>query len=230
LKTVAFIFARGGSKGLVGKNIKLLNGKPLLQYSIDIAKSISQISDIFVSTDCPEIASVAKQDGVRIIHRPKELAKDSSPEFLAWKHACDFVKSNYGSFDYFVSLPTTSPLRSADDVVSALQKLEQTSADICISVTPASRSPYFNMIEQHDDGLVNLVIKSDLGDIIRRQDVPTVFDITTVVYAADVSFIEKESSIFSGNVVAIEVPKKRAVDIDDIYDFKFAEVLLKNGS
>lgn len=229
MKTIAFIFARGGSKGLAKKNIKLLNGKPMIQYSIDIAKSTPQVSDIFVSTDCPEIAEIAKQDGVQIIHRPKELAKDDSPEFLAWKHACAYVKKNFGPFEYFISLPVTSPLRNVNDVKLALERLKETGADVCISVSPASRSPYFNMIKKNKDGYVDLLMKIDDQEIVCRQDSPAIYDITTVVYAANTCFIEKENSIFSGNVASIEVPKERSIDIDDIYDFKFAEALLRNG-
>tara|TARA_R110000764_G_scaffold109055_3_gene195057 strand:+ start:19919 stop:20617 length:699 start_codon:yes stop_codon:yes gene_type:complete len=228
LKTIAFIFARGGSKGLPGKNIKQLNGKPLLQYSIETAKKVLQIQDIFVSTDCEVIAGIATANGVKVIKRPEELATDTSPEWLSWRHAIEFVTEHYGVFDRFVSLPATSPLRSDVDVISALEKLDSTGADICISITPASRSPYFNMVKMLPDQSVELVIKSD-DMVSRRQDAPDVFDITTVVYASTVCFIQEQSSIFSGKVVATVVPKIRAVDIDDIYDFMFAETILTSG-
>lgn len=227
MKTVAFIFARGGSKGLPGKNIKPLNGKPLLQYSIETAKKVKQINDIFVSTDCAAIAEVALNNGVKVIHRPAELATDTSPEWLSWRHAIDYVTEKFGAFDRFISLPATSPLRNELDVQAALDKLDITSADICISVTPANRSPYFNMVRLKDDGSVEIVIKPE-GAICRRQDAPAVFDITTVVYAASVPFIQQNSSIFTGKVVATEVPKIRAVDIDDVYDFMFAEAVLQS--
>ena len=227
LKTVAFIFARGGSKGLPGKNVKPLNGKPLLQYSIETAKKVANISDIFVSTDCPTIAAVAQQNGVKVIIRPAELATDTSPEWLSWRHAIDYVTEQFGSFDRFVSLPATSPLRNEHDVIAAIDKLESTGADICISVTPANRSPYFNMVKFNNEELVEIVIKPD-GAVSRRQDAPAVFDITTVVYVAAVPFIQQQSSIFAGKVVATIVPKNRAVDIDDIYDFMFAEAVLQS--
>lgn len=227
MKTVAFIFARGGSKGLPGKNIKPLNGKPLLQYSIETAKKVTQISDIFVSTDCEKIASVARQNGVNVIIRPAELATDISPEWLSWRHAIEYVSEHHGAFEYFVSLPATSPLRNEQDVQAALDKLSTTQADICISVTPANRSPYFNMVRLQADDNVEIVIKPE-GAVSRRQDAPAVFDITTVVYAATVPFIQQYTSIFAGKVVATIVPKIRAVDIDDIYDFMFAETILKS--
>lgn len=228
MKTIAFIFARGGSKGLPGKNVKPLNGKPLLQYSIETARKVLQIEDVFVSTDCEIIAEVAKANGVKVIKRPEELATDSSPEWLSWRHAIEYVTEHYGAFDRFVSLPATSPLRSDVDVVSALEKLDSTGADICISITPASRSPYFNMVKILPDASLEIVVKPE-GLVNRRQDAPEVFDITTVVYASSVSFIQEQSSIFSGRVVATVVPKIRAVDIDDIYDFMFAETVLTSG-
>lgn len=227
MKTVAFIFARGGSKGLPGKNIKMLNGKPLLQYSIETAKSVESISDIFVSTDCDAIADVALKNEVKVIRRPAELATDSSPEWLSWRHAIAYVTENYGSFDTFVSLPATSPLRSTSDVQASLDKLVSTNADVCISVSPSNRSPYFNMVQIRDDETAEIIIKPS-SVVSRRQDAPDVYDITTVVYSAKVEFIQQRDSLFAGKTVAVVVPKDRAVDIDDIYDFMFAETILRS--
>lgn len=225
MKTVAFIFARGGSKGLPEKNIKKLCGKPLLEYSIDVAKEIKEIDDIFVSTDCSTIAMIAKNNGAKIIKRPDALATDLSPELSSWKHAINYVKENYYAFDTMVSLPTTSPLRSKQDVTMVIDKLNSTNADICITVTPSSRSPYFNMVKFTENNLVELVISPE-NLVIRRQDAPEVFDVTTLAYAARVSYIEHTNSLFSGKVAAKIVPKERSIDIDDIYDFIFAEALL----
>jgi len=226
MKNYAFIFARGGSKGLPRKNIKLLAGKPLLQYSIDTALAAPSIEHVFVSTDDTEIAGVARASGAIVIERPAELASDTSPEWLSWRHAIEWVQAHYGEFDGFISLPATSPLRSIDDVEGAINKLFITEADICISVTPASRSPFFNMVKQTETGMVELVNKPQ-GEVTRRQDAPAVFDITTVVYATTPAFVLNHYGIFSGKVTSIEVPKERAVDIDDIYDFKLAEAIIE---
>lgn len=229
MKNYAFIFARGGSKGLPGKNIKHLAGKPLLQYSIDSALASPSIEKVFVSTDDKEIAKVAQNGGGILIERPAELATDTSPEWLAWRHAIEWTKANYGEFDGFVSLPATSPLRSVEDVEAAIAKRLDKNADICISVTPASRSPFFNMVKSNEQGFVELVNKTS-ANITRRQDAPDVFDITTVVYATSPQFILDNSGLFSGTVTSIEIPKFRAVDIDDIYDFRLAEAILKDGN
>jgi len=221
----AFVFARGGSKGLPGKNIKPLAGKPLLQYSIESALACSAIDKVFVSTDDACIAKVALACGAILIERPVELANDTSPEWLAWRHAIEAVSSEYGEFDGFVSLPATSPLRSINDITAAIEQRLKVNADICISVTPASRSPFFNMVKQSEGELVELVCKPD-NDVARRQDASEVFDITTVVYVATPNFIREKYGLFSGKVTSILVPKKRAVDIDDIYDFKLAEAII----
>ena len=222
MKNNAFIFARGGSKGLPEKNIKPLAGKPLLQYSIDTALASPSIDLVFVSTDDEQIAKIAKEGGAIVINRPAELASDTSPEWLSWRHAIEWVQAHYGNFDGFVSLPATSPLRDVEDVEAAINKLIATEADICISVTPANRSPFFNMVKQTESGMVELVNKPQ-GEVARRQDAPAVFDITTVVYATTPDFVLNNYGLFSGKVTSIEVPKERAVDIDDIYDFRLAE-------
>lgn len=227
MSTYAFVFARGGSKGLPGKNIKKLAGKPLLQYSIDSAKHCRNIDKIFVSTDDLDIARVAIEHNAIVIDRPAQLAQDGTPEWLAWRHAIEWVIAKYGSFDYFVSLPATSPLRSVEDIDAALLKLQENKSDICIAVTPANRSPYFNMVVYNTSGYVELVSKSQ-AEIVRRQDAPAVFDITTVVYVSSPKFILENYGLFSGKVSSIEIPKSRAVDIDDIYDFKLAEAILSS--
>jgi len=225
----AFIFARGGSKGLPGKNIKMLLGKPLIQYSIEAALSTLEIDKIFVSTEDTNIAEIAKKNGAIVIDRPDNLATDCSPEWLSWQHAVNWVKNNYGEFDGFVSLPATSPLRSVNDIASAIQKRDDTNADVCVAVTPSSRSPYFNMVKELDDGTIEIVNKVNIDSISHRQDSPKVFDVTTVAYVTTVNFILNNNGIFDGSVTNVKVPKYRSVDIDDIYDFYFAEsILLKN--
>ena len=225
--THAFIFARGGSKGLPGKNIMPLLGKPLIQYSIEVALKATGIDKVFVSTDDNDIARVSRSVGAIVIDRPIKLAQDDSPEWQAWKHAISWVKERYGEFEEFISLPATSPLRSVKDVESAILRRSNIGADICIAVTPASRSPYFNMVKESSNNLIELVNKP-ANLISRRQDAPEVFDITTVVYVANVEFIMKNNNLFDGIVTSVEVPKHRAVDIDDIYDFNFAESILSN--
>ena len=227
MTSYAFIFARGGSKGLPGKNIKPLLGKPLIQYSIEVALQISDGAKVFVSTDDADIAKVSSSSGAIVIERPFELSQDDSPEWLAWKHAISWVRERYGDFEEFISLPATSPLRRVKDVESAILRRSNIGADSCIAITPAMRSPYFNMVKELDNNLIELVNKPT-NSISRRQDAPEVFDMTTLVYVASVEFIMNNASLFDGTVTSIKVPKHRAIDIDDMYDFNFAEAILNN--
>jgi N-acylneuraminate cytidylyltransferase len=221
-RTFAFIFARGGSKGLPGKNIKILNGLPLIAHAIKLAKAVGHVERIYVSTDDTEIGEVAKTYGAEIIKRPDNLASDTAPEWLAWQHAVNYVRDIGLDFDTFLSLPTTSPLRDLQDVIACLQTLDSTT-DVVITTTPAARSPYFNMISLDEEGFAHILL--DQSSIKRRQDAPIVYDVTTVAYATRPDYILNHNSLFEGRVRAVVVPKERAVDIDDDIDFKIAKAL-----
>ena len=224
-RTFAFIFARGGSKGLPGKNIKELGGIPLLAHGILLAKGMDRIERVFVSTDDAQIAAVATKFGADVIERPAALATDTASEWMAWRHAIEHVRALGIDFDVFLSLPATSPLRNAQDVINCLDAL-QVDTDVVITVTPSARSPYFNMVSTDAAGLAHVVLGT--AEFKRRQDVPPVYDITTVAYVARPDFILTHERLFAGRVRPVVVPKERAVDIDDEYDFKLAQVLLKS--
>jgi len=226
MSVVAFIFARGGSKGLPGKNIRLLNGKPLIGWSIEHALNVKRIDRVIVSTDSVEIAKVAKQYGAEVpFIRPAELATDDSPEWLAWRHALNYLMETKGSLpDVMVSVPSTAPLRQLVDIENCLDEYEKGCADVVIAVTEAHRSPYFNMVKSNQDGSVGLVNPSE-STIARRQDAPVVYDMTTVCYVLNPKFVMSHDSIFSGVVKAVEVPTESAIDIDTLLDFQIAEFL-----
>ncbi len=227
MKTVAFIFARGGSKGLPGKNVRLLCGKPLIGWSIEQAKATKMISRVIVSTDSEEIAEVARQYGAETpFMRPSGLARDDSPEWLAWRHALNYLKEESGLPDAMVSVPTTAPLRDVRDIERCLEDFALGDADVVVTVEAARRSPYFNMVKRNDDGTVELVIPPG-GNVFRRQDSPPVFDMTTVAYVASPEFILTKNSLFEGRVRAVEIPTERAIDIDTLMDFRIAECLMK---
>lgn len=227
LKTFCFIFARGGSKGIHKKNIKNLLGKPLIAYSINLAKEISEIEKIFVSTDDNEIAEIASSFGANIIKRPSAISKDDSSEWLAWIHAIEFVYKEFGNFSKFLSLPATAPLRSRSDVIKCLKQFK-TKNDVILTITEANRNPWFNMVKKKQNGLLELAVNSTKG-IFRRQDAPLVYDLTTVAYVLNPNFILENKSIWDGDVHGIFIPKERAIDIDTYYDFKIAEYLLSKG-
>lgn len=227
MKAVAFIFARGGSKGLPGKNIRLLGGKPLIAWSIEHALAVKRIVRVIVSTDSEEIAAVARDHGAEVpFIRPAELARDNSPEWLAWRHALNFLRETTGELpEVMVSVPTTAPLRLVLDIENCLDEYEKGDADMVITVTDANRSPYFNMVKILPDGAVGLVIPPD-GSITRRQDATVVYDMTTVAYVARPEFVMTSNGAFEGRVRYVHIPTERALDIDTALDFKIAECLI----
>lgn len=227
MKAIAFIFARGGSKGLPGKNIRLLAGKPLIAWSIEHALAVKRIERVIVSTDSEEIAAVAREYGAEVpFIRPAELARDDSPEWLAWRHALNYIQETDGVLPTaMVSVPATAPLRSSVDIENCLDEFEKGDADIVITVSDAHRSPYFNMVKTNADGTVGLVIPPQSA-IVRRQDAPAVYDMVTVAYVARPKFVLTKDAVFEGRVRAVKVPTERAVDIDTLLDFQMAECFL----
>ena len=225
--TVAFIFARGGSKGLPGKNLRSFAGKPLIAQAIEHALAVPRIDRVIVSTDSSEIANVARAYGAETpFIRPAELAADDSPEWLSWRHALKFVQEETGILpQVMVSVPVTAPLRCAKDIERCLDLYLKGGADIVITVSEARRSPHFNMVQMRSDGTVGLII-SPREEFTRRQDVPAAFDMTTIAYVADPKFVLSRGSIFQGRVKAVEIPLERAIDIDTHLDFEIAEFLM----
>lgn len=228
MDALAFIFARGGSKGLPGKNTRLLAGKPLIGWAIEHARAVRRIRRVIVSTDSSEIAAVAREFGAEApFLRPAELATDQSSEWMAWRHALEFIRNEEGRLpDAMVSVPATAPMRLPVDIENCLDTYAAGGADIVVTVTQAHRSPYFNMVKPAADGRVELVIPPQ-ASVTRRQDAPSVFDMTTVAYVANPEFVLSQSAVFSGRVKAVEVPLERSCDIDTLFDFEFAEWLMQ---
>jgi len=223
---IAFIFARGGSKGLPLKNIRPLGGKPLVAWAIEHALSVPRINRVIISTDCLEIAAIAKSYGAEVpFIRPSELAADDSPEILAWHHALSYLQENEGALpDVMLSVPTTAPLRLPIDIENCIDEYEKGDCDVIVTVTDSHRNPYFNMVKPNFDGTVS-VVNSNEATISFRQEVPVVYDMTTVCYVASPKFVLEHRALFSGRVKAVHIPKERSIDIDTALDFQIAELL-----
>jgi N-acylneuraminate cytidylyltransferase len=228
VSTVAFIFARGGSKELPAKNIRSFGGKPLIAWSIECALSVKAIDEVIVSTDSEEIAETSRKYGAGVpFMRPGELATDESPEWLSWKHALEYLKHSSGGLpEVMVSLPATSPLRAVNDVESCIDLFSKRGCDVVVTVSEAHRNPYFNMVRDKSDGSIELVMKN--SQVSRRQDAPIIRDLATVCYVANPEFVLSHDSIFEGRVKAVNVPQERAIDIDSLLDFQIAEFLLNS--
>ncbi len=227
MSLTAFTFARGGSKGLPGKNIRLLAGKPLIGWAIEQALGVAEIGRVVVSTDDPEIAEVAKHFGAEVpFLRPEHLASDTAPEWDAWRHALSFLERREGQLpDPFISVPATSPLRLPEDIAACLAQYNRGDADMVVAVTEAHRNPWFNLLKKQADGTV-APANAPVGAVVRRQDAPAVYDMTTIAYVANPRHVLENRGVFSGRVRAVEVPVERSIDIDTPLDFEIAEFLM----
>ena len=228
LEFIGCIFARGGSKGIPNKNIKMFNGKPLIAWSIDHAKKVKKLKRIIVSTDSKKIAKVAEKYGAEVpFIRPKKLATDTSPEWYSWQHLVNYLASNNSQPNAIVSIPTSSPLRSYIDIEDCIKKYKSGKFDAVITATKSKRSPYFNIVKKNKNGFIDLFKKINLH-VPNRQKAPVTYDLTTVCYVVSTKFIKKKKKLFSGKIGIVEIPEERSVDIDTLWDFKIASLINSN--
>jgi N-acylneuraminate cytidylyltransferase len=225
LKQIAFIFARGGSKGIRDKNTQPAGGKPLIAHAISCALESQHIARVIVSTDSKKIASVAQSCGAEILMRPSALATDISAEILAWRHAIETYADHFKQpGTVFISLPATSPLRICKNIDDAIARHANKDCDIVFGITPSHRNPYLNMATINDADHIELVIKGK--NAVRRQDVPPVYDITTCIYVASASYIQQCNSLMDGRVGYVKIAAEHALDIDTPFDLYLADLML----
>lgn len=218
--------ARGGSRGLPGKNIRPLLGKPLIAWSIEHARQSRYIDRVIVSTEDDAIAKIASQFGAELpFERPRELAADASSTIDVLLHALDWLKEHQGfSPDILVLLHATAPLRTAADIDRCIEMLVDTNAPNVFSVTASHRNPYFNMVERDNRGNIML---AKHGRFLTRQSAPEVFDMNASIYVWWTRTLQREKkTILEGSQVYV-MPKERSVDIDDALDFSIAEHLMR---
>ena len=232
MSLLAVIPARGGSKGLPGKNIRPLGGVPLIAHSILMAKMCPEINRILVSTDDEKIADVAKTFGADIpFLRPKEIAQDDTPMWPVLQHALQYVSKEEGQdFEYLLLLDPTSPGRLPEDIQKALKSLEENrQAAGVIGVSRPEFNPIWHCVIEKE-GWLELLVKGG-GSYGRRQDVPTVYRINASLYIWRTAFIRQclGNWLENGRHLLCEIPETRAIHIDDLEEFKRAELFLKNG-
>jgi len=231
LKTICTICARGGSKGVINKNIKELAGKPLIAWTIEQALKWGKADRVIVSTDSEEISKIAIAYGAEVpFIRPEHLAIDTAAKLPVIQHAVNYIEQESGTkYDYVVDLDPTSPLRNIEDIDDAYEALlENPEAENIYSVCRASKSPYFNMVEVNDHGYVSLSKELEQS-IVRRQDAPVVFEMNASIYIFRRSYLKTAKSVHSLKTIIYEMPKERSIDIDSILDFQFVEVLMQNN-
>ena len=226
----AWIFARGGSKGLPGKNIKPLDGKPLIAYSIEAGKKSRYINNIYVSTDSPDIAAAAEQYGAIVpFLRPAELAGDRSPERLAWRHAVNWsrTQTEYPKMDVFVSLLTTCPFKTGEEIDGAIELFLKGGCDTVIGLKEMPRQPSCNMFYLSDQQDVGLVIPpTDWSQYVANRQAHKMAYGVTGFYVSDLDFIMNVNNYLEGRVKGYVISEIHGLDIDNLHEFRYAEFLI----
>jgi CMP-N,N'-diacetyllegionaminic acid synthase len=225
-RTIATICARGGSKGLPGKNIRPFAGRPLIAHTIAQALACPAIDGVYVSTDDERIAEVARQAGATVPYlRPAELATDQAGKLPAVEHLVRRLEAAGEPIARIVDLQPTSPLRQPADITGALAVADRADLpQLVVSVREAADNPYFNLVEQGADGLVRL---SKGAGNARRQDTPTVFALNGSIYVWQRAALTHAAvhGLWSVRIAAYPMPRWKSVDIDDLEDFEQAEWL-----
>lgn len=229
MKNIAVIPARSGSKGLPDKNIKMLQGKPLMAYSIEAAQNSGKYDTIHVSTDSLEYAEIAKKYGADVpFLRSSDLASDSASTWDAVKYVLTEYEKRDRLFDTVTVLQPTSPLRTAGDIKNAFRFFEEKNANMISSVCEMEHSPLwsntlpedYSMEEFEDEAVVNLP----------RQSLPVYYRENGAVYLLKVSHLMQSGNIYKNGCYAYIMEKTHSVDIDDELDFLIAETILNHGA
>jgi len=227
LSLLCTICARGGSKGVPGKNLRPLLGKPLIAHSIEQAKKTGLFAAVAVSSDAQEILEVAKKYGADVlVRRPDEMATDTAAKLPAIRHCFEAAERECGcAFPVFVDLDATSPLRLPEDIAGAIRLLETTGASSVITGAAARRSPYFNLVELDDRGVPH-VCKELKTPPVRRQDAPRCFDMNASIYVWRREPFLAAPAVFYDDTRLFEMPEERSIDIDSAMDWDVVQVLM----
>ena len=225
MKPLIIIPARGGSKGVPRKNIKLLHGKPLIHYTIELARQLFEDDQICVSTDDSEIKEVAEQTGLNVpFLRPKELATDNAGTRDVLLHAIAHFESRGYNPDVIILLQPTSPFRNLNHLKEALS-LYSNKIDMVTSVKETSSNPYYVLFEEDSKGFLR---KSKEAKFVRRQDCPQVWELNGAIYVINKeSLLETTMNSFE-KIIKYEMDEFSSHDIDTMFDWELAEMIVKN--
>ncbi len=231
-KILLTIAARGGSKGVKNKNIRMLHGKPLIAHTIHAALKWGKADRVVVSTDSAAIARAARKYGAEVpFLRPAAFARDSSPKWHALKHVLEQSEKFFNErYDLVIDLDVTAPIRSGQDIDVCLQKFLRFKPKTLFSVTLAHKNPYFNMVEETKNGRVR-VSKKLRTSIVRRQDAPKVYAINGSIYVYSRNYLLKSKNPIatSDDSIIHVMDELSGIDIDREIDFKFVEFLIREG-
>ncbi|MFT8348040.1 cytidylyltransferase domain-containing protein [Clostridium saccharoperbutylacetonicum] len=228
MDVIAIIPARGGSKAIPRKNIKEINGKPLISYAINECKKSKYINRIIVSTEDEEISEISQKYGAEVpFLRPKELAEDSTPGIDPIIHCINWLRDNENYIPQYVCLlQCTSPFRKFNQINAAFEKLVSEDADSIVSVCESEISPYW--MKKIQNGKMKNFLEDDTFHA-RRQDVPKVYRLNGAIYIAKTDILLKNKNWYTENTLPYVMDRNSSIDIDDMIDFKFSEFLMKEN-
>jgi len=225
MRNLAIIPARSGSKGLKDKNIKLLNGKPLLAYTIESAKITGLFDEIMVSTNSEQYAHIAKQYGASVpFLRSEELSNDMASSWDVVKDVLKRYNCLEKYFDTVALLQPTSPLRTPDDIIQGYKILQEKCANSVVGVCEMDHSPLWTNTLP-DDGSMERFVRPEIVEL-PRQSIPTYYRINGALYIIKVDFFMKATDIYAKKSYAVIMKKENSIDIDDQMDFLIAETIL----
>ena len=220
----SIITARGGSKGVPKKNIKLLNGKPVIAYTIVESIKSNFIKETYVTTEDKEIADISQEYGAKVIERPEELAQDNSTSVDVVLHSLDCLENNNDLPDFFVLLQPTSPLRTKEDIENATKLFIENECDALISVSQLDHSSMMSFEIQ------NTFLTPNCNEKFlnkRRQELPKFYRPNGAIYITTPDSLRKNKTFIPKKTMPYIMPQERSVDLDTEFDFKLAEYLLK---
>lgn len=225
-KTILVLIpARGGSKGVPRKNIRLLLDKPLIAYTIETALEIDFLDKVIVSTDDLEIAQISREYGAEVpFLRPYELATDEAKSIDVILHAMDWMEKEHGAFNLILLLQPTSPFRNREDIKAALDIFFEKNAKAVVSVCEAEHSPLWMNTLNDDLNMKDFIRKDILNK--NRQELGKYYRINGAIYIAEWDYLKQNKTFFGDKTYAYIMPKERSIDIDTEMDFKFAEFLI----
>lgn len=229
---VASICMRGGSKGVKGKNYKNLLGKPLLSYTIECAKKSSLLEDIVISSDSDLILELSGNylPKDNLFKRDSKLATDTSSKWEVFRDlVLQYEKKNNVKISYLVDLDVTVPRRLPEHIDNCIKLSKQTDSDVVITGYEPERNPYFNMMEEQEDGTA-VIVKKSIKPIKNRQEAPNVYSLTPAVYVIKREALFKYDHWSNATCRILPIPRELAIDIDTELDFKLVEFLInENG-
>lgn len=228
------ISARGGSQGVLNKNIRPLLGQPLITWAIQKAKAVPGFNRVVVSTDSEKIAQIARAAGADVpFIRPAELASATAGKFQVWQHALQACeKQDKVVYDLYIDIDCTNPLIKISDIEEAIQKFRifrenGLKPDAVFTVSAARHNPYFNLVEPDAEGVLKISKCETGGVVLARQQAPAVFEHVAGVYVLAAKYLKSSNHLLDGRAFGYQIPCERAFDIDSELDFNIIEFLFR---